>query len=54
MKELNLNIQLTKVAEAREYRETLSLIKASSNAIQKTEKTEKNVKEEAKFPEALI
>lgn len=51
VKELNLNIQLTKVAEAREYRETLSVIKASSDAIQKAEK---NVKEEAKFPETLI
>lgn len=49
--ELNLNIQLTKIAEAREYRETLSLIKVRSAAAQKPEK---ETKEEERFPEALI
>jgi hypothetical protein len=50
-KELNLNIQLTKVAEAREYRETISLKKAQSEAIPTNEK---ELKKETKFPEALI
>ena len=50
VKELNLNIQLTKIAEAREYRETLSLIKARSGAVQKPEKEEKK---EVRFPETL-
>lgn len=49
--ELNLNIQLTKMAEAREYRETLSLKKAQSGVAQKTEK---EIKADAKFPETLI
>lgn len=49
--ELNLNIQLTKIAEAREYRETLSLIKVRSEAAQKPEK---EVTAEERFPKALI
>lgn len=51
VKELNLNVQLTKIAEAREYRETISLKKAQSEAILTTEK---ELKKETKFPEALI
>lgn len=51
VKELNLNIQLTKIAEAREYRQSLSLIKARNEAVQKPAK---DVKEESKFPETLI
>lgn len=49
--ELNLSIQLTKMAEAREYRETLSLKKAQSGV---TQKTEEEIKEEVKFPDTLI
>lgn len=49
--ELNLNIQLTKMAEAKEYRETLSLREVQGGA---TQKTEKEIKEDAKFPETLI
>lgn len=49
--ELNLNMQLTKIAEAREYRETLSLKEIQSGVAQKTEK---EIKEDAKFPETLI
>ena len=50
-KGLNLNMQLTKIAEAREYRETLSLKEIQSGVAQKTEK---EIKEDAKFPETLI
>jgi len=49
--ELNLNIQLTKMAEAKEYRETLSLREVQSGV---TQKTEEEIKEDAKFPETLI
>lgn len=49
--ELNLNIQLTKMAEAKEYRETLALREVQGGA---TQKTEKEIKEDAKFPETLI
>jgi len=49
--ELNLNIQLTKIAEAKEYRETLSLKEVQSGVAQKTEK---EIKEDTKFPETLI
>lgn len=49
--ELNLNIQLTKLAEAKEYRESLSLREVQGGA---TQKTEKEIKEDAKFPETLI
>jgi hypothetical protein len=49
--ELNLNIQLTKIAEPKEYRETLSLKEVQSGVAQKTEK---EIKEDAKFPETLI
>ena len=51
VKELNLNIQLTKIAEAKEYRETISLREVQSGVPQKTEE---ELKEEAKFPETLI
>jgi len=44
-------MQLTKIAEAREYRETLSLKEIQSGVAQKTEK---EIKEDAKFPETLI
>lgn len=49
--ELNLNIKLTKMAEAKEYRESLSLREVQAGV---TQKTEKEMKEEAKFPETLI
>jgi len=49
--ELNLNIKLTKMAEAKEYRESLSLKKAQSGVAQKTEE---EIKEDAKFPDTLI
>ena len=49
--ELNLNIILTKMAEAKEYRESLSLREVQAGV---TQKTEKEMKEDAKFPEALI
>lgn len=49
--ELNLNIHLTKIAEAKEYRETLSLKEIQSGVAQKTEK---EIKADAKFPETLI
>jgi hypothetical protein len=49
--ELNLNIQLTKIAEAKEYRETISLREVQIGVPQKTEE---ELKEEAKFPETLI
>jgi len=49
--ELNLNIQLTKMAEAKEYRETLSLREVQGGA---TQKTEKGIIEDAQFPETLI
>ena len=49
--ELNLNIKLTKMAEAKEYRESLSLREAQSGV---TQKTEEEIKEAAKFPETLI
>lgn len=49
--ELNLNMQLTKLAEAKEYRESLSLREVQGGA---TQKTEKEIKEDAKFPETLI
>jgi hypothetical protein len=39
------------MAEAKEYRETLSLREAQSGV---TQKTEKEIKEDAKFPEKLI
>jgi len=51
VKELNLNIQLTKMAEAKEYRETLSLKKAQSLG---TQNTEKEIKKDTEFPETLI
>lgn len=51
VKELNLNIQLTKIAEAKEYRETISLREVQSGI---TQKTEEDIKEDAKFPETLI
>ena len=51
VKELNLSIQLTKMAEARDYRETLSLKKAQSGVIQKTEE---EIKEEVTFPDTLV
>lgn len=50
VKELNLNIQLTKIAEAREYRETLSIQKVRSGAAQNPDK---GVKENMRFPEIL-
>lgn len=49
--ELNLSVQLTKVAEAREYRETLSLVKAQSEV---APITKKELKEESRFPDTLI
>ena len=49
--ELNLNIKLTKMAEAKEYRESLSLKKAQRGVAQKTEE---EIKEDAKFPDTLI
>jgi hypothetical protein len=49
--ELNLNIQLTKIAEAKEYRETISLREVQIGVPQKTEE---ELKEKAKFPETLI
>jgi len=49
--ELNLKIQLTKMAEAKEYRETLSLREVQSGI---THKTDKEIEEDTKFPEALI
>lgn len=49
--ELNLNIQLTKMAEAKEYRETLSLREVQSGV---TQKPEKEIIEDAQFPETLI
>jgi hypothetical protein len=49
--ELNLNIKLTKMAEAKEYRESLSLKEVQAGV---TQKTEKEMKEDAKFPETLI
>lgn len=49
--ELNLNIQLTKIAEAKEYRESLSLREVQSGVAQKTEKEKQ---EEARFPDTLI
>ena len=49
--ELNLNIKLTKMAEAKEYRESLSLKEVQAGV---TQKTEKEMKEGAKFPETLI
>ena len=49
--ELNLKIQLTKMAEAKEYRETLSLKEAQSGI---TQKTDKKIEEDTKFPETLI
>ncbi len=51
VKELNLNIQLTKIAEAREYRETASLKKARCEAFQATEKESKG---DVRFPDVLI
>ena len=51
MNELNLNIQLTKIAEAKEYRKTLSLREAQGGA---TLKIEKEIKENTKFPDTLI
>jgi hypothetical protein len=49
--ELNLKIQLTKMAEAKEYRETLSLREVQSGI---TQKTDKEIEEDTKFPETLI
>ena len=49
--DLKLNLQLTKLAEAKEYRETLSLREVQSGI---TQKTEEDIKEDAKFPETLI
>jgi len=49
--ELNLKIQLTKIAEAKEYRETLSLREVQSGI---TQKTDKEIEEDTKFPETLI
>ena len=49
--ESNLNIQLTKMAEAKEYRETLSLKEVQTRV---TQNTEKEIKEDEKFPETLI
>jgi len=51
VKELNLNIQFTKIAEAKQYRETLSLREVQTRV---TQKTEKEIKEDEKFPETLI
>jgi hypothetical protein len=51
LNELNLNIQIAKMAEAKEYRETLSLREVQSGV---TRKTEKETKEDAKFPDTLI
>jgi len=49
--ELNLNIILTKIAEAKEYRESLSLREVQKGT---TQKTENEIKEDEKFPEKLI
>jgi hypothetical protein len=49
--ELNLNIKLTKMAEAKEYRESLSLRAVQGGT---TQKTQKETEEDAKFPETLI
>lgn len=49
--ELNLKIQLTKMAEAKEYRETLSLREVQSGI---TQKTDKEIEEDTKYPETLI
>jgi len=49
--ELNLKIQLTKMAEAKEYRETLALREVQSGI---TQKTDKEIEEDTKFPETLI
>lgn len=51
VKELNLNLQLTKIAEAKEYRETISLREVQSGV---PHKTDGELKEDAKFPETLI
>ncbi|MFA5845509.1 MAG: DUF4041 domain-containing protein [Thermodesulfovibrionales bacterium] len=51
VKELNLNLQLTKIAEAKEYRETISLREVQSGV---PHKTDEELKEDAKFPETLI
>lgn len=51
VKGLNLNIQLTKIAEAKEYRETLSLREARNNVVHKSDKA---VEDDAKFPARLI
>jgi len=49
--ELNLKIQLTKMAEAKEYRETLSIREVQSGI---TQRTDKKIEEDTKFPETLI
>jgi len=49
--ELNLKIQLTKMAEAKEYRETLSLREVQRGI---TQKTDKKIEKDTKFPETLI
>jgi hypothetical protein len=51
LNDLKLNVQLTKLAEAKEYRETLSLREVQSGI---TQKSEEDIKEAAKFPETLI
>jgi len=51
VKELNLQLQLTKIAEAKEYRETISLKEAQRSTHQKTDA---ELKDEAKYPETLI
>lgn len=50
VKGLNLNIQLTKIAEAKEYRETLALREAQNNVVPKSDKA---IVEAAKFPASL-
>jgi hypothetical protein len=50
VKGLNLNIQLTKIAEAKEYRETLALRETLNNAVHKSDKA---IEGDAKFPASL-
>jgi DNA repair exonuclease SbcCD ATPase subunit len=50
VKGLSLNMQLTKIAEAKEYRETLALKEARNNVVHKSDKA---IEEDAKFPARL-
>lgn len=52
VKGLSLNIQLTKIAEAKEYRETLSLREARNNVVHKNDKALDD--NDAQFPARLI